>query len=98
MANNINPRYMTFSSKETDDLLKKVNNPDTTPTAESDELITSGAVAAALGNYSTTEQMNDALAGKMPVMGIAAEESVRSIVSDYNPDAVPEPEVEDGGE
>ena len=33
------------------------------------------------------QQMNEALAGKMPATDIATEENVRSIVSNYTPDA-----------
>ena len=90
---------MKYKTKdEVEALLDKVNNADAEPTAESENMISSGAVAAALGNYSTTEQMNEALAGKMPATDVATEENVRSIVSDYNPDAEPEPEPENDGE
>lgn len=115
MANevNIDPRYLSYDKEDVEALLEKVENPDTTPTEDSDALITSGGVKGALGSYvtseamntalgeyetkealnetlgdySTTEQMNEALAGKMPATDIATEENVRSIVSNYTPDA-----------
>lgn len=101
MDNNVNidPRYMKYDKADVEALLDKVNNADAEPTEESENMISSGAVAAALVNYSTTEQMNEALAGKMPATDIATEESVRSIVSDYvDPDAEPDPEPESDGE
>lgn len=85
----VDPRYLSYDKADVEELLGKVKNADAEPTAESKNMISSGAVAAALGNYSTTEQMNEALAGKMPATDIATEESVRAIVSGYNPDAVP---------
>ena len=96
MANrvNIDPRYSKYTNQQIESILDKVHDADAEPTAESGNMISSGAVAEALGNYSTTEQMNEALAGKMPATDIATEESVRSIVSDYNPDEEPEPEPE----
>ena len=100
MANEvqIDPRYLSYDKAEVEDLLGKVEHADAEPTAESENMISSGAVASALGNYSTTEQMNAALASKMDATDIATEESVRSIVSNYNPDAEPEPEPESESE
>ena len=63
MANNVNvdPRYLSYDKADVEALLSKVDNADSVPTAESENMISSGAVAASLGNYSTTEQMNTAL-------------------------------------
>lgn len=100
MANgvNIDPRYLSYDKEDVEALLGKVENPDTTPTEDSEALITSGGVAAKLGDYATTEALSEGLAGKMDAKDIATEESVRSIVSEYNPDADPEPEPESDGE
>ena len=88
MANEvkIDPRYLSYDKAEVEELLGKVDHADDAPTAESENMIKSGAVAASLGNYSTTEQMNEALAGKMDKMDIATEHNVRNIVSHYVPD------------
>ena len=103
MANNVNydPRYLSYDKAEVEELLGKVDNADSAPTADSENMIKSGAVKAALDNYSTTEQMNtkledyetkEALAEtledyeKKEDMVIATEENVRNIVSDYIPD------------
>ena len=50
MANkvSIDPRYLSYDTPEVEALLGKVENPDTTPTAESGNLITSGGVKTAL--------------------------------------------------
>ena len=98
MANKVtvSPRYMKYqTSAEVQALLEKVEYADAEPTAESANMISSGAVAEALGNYSTTEQMNDALAGKQDKMDEASEESVRGIVKNWAPDAQHEPEEEE---
>ena len=103
MANEvtIDPRYLSYDKADVEELLGKVDHADDAPTADSENMIKSGAVAAALGNYSTTEQMNtkledyetkEALAEtlndyeKKEDMVIASEENVRNIVSDYIPD------------
>ena len=98
MANEVivDPRYMTYNKDEVQALLDKVNNADAEPTEESENMISSGAVAEALGNYSTTEEMNTALAGKQDAMDEASEEEVRNIVKNWTPDA--EPEEEEPGE
>ena len=67
---NINPRYLTYNKDEVQALLSKVNHPDATPTAGSDELITSGGVAAAIETATTA----------------AAEADVRAIVTGYSPE------------
>lgn len=90
----IKDKYIGYSSEQVKDLLGKVDHADAEPTAESENMISSGAVAAEFAKYTTTEELNEELAGKMPATDIATEESVRSIVSNYNPDPEPEPEPE----
>jgi len=51
MADNnvtVDPRYMTYNKEEIQGLLDKVHNADAEPTAESTNMISSSAVAAAL--------------------------------------------------
>lgn len=94
MANEVtvDPRYLKYSTKaEVEALLDKVNNADAEPTAESENMISSGAVAAALGNYPTKDEMAEATT-------VATEESVRGIVANYNPEPEPEPESEESEE
>ena len=70
MAGNVtvDPRYLKYSTKaEVEALLDKVNNADAEPTAESENMIKSGAVHAALGNYATKQSVED-LAGAMPTL------------------------------
>ena len=100
MANEVtvDPRYSKYDTEEIEAVFDKVHNADAEPTAESGNMISSGAVAAALGNYSTTEEMNTALADKQDAMNEASEEEIRDIVKNYNPDAEPEPEEEEPGE
>ena len=81
----VDPRYMTYNKDEVQALLDKVNNADAEPTAESENMISSGAVHTALGNYPTKEEMAEATT-------IATEESVRSIVKDWQSEEEPEPE------
>jgi hypothetical protein len=90
MANEvtIDPRYMTYDKDEVQALLDKVNNADAEPTAESGNMISSGAVHEALGNYNTKEEIEEKLTQ-------ASEEAVRGIVKNYTPDADPEPEPEE---
>lgn len=94
MANEVtvDPRYMTYDKDEVQGLLDKVNNADTEPTAESENMISSGAVAKALGNYATTESVTESLADKQDAMDEASEEDIRDIVKNWTPDAEPESE------
>lgn len=50
MANevNVDPRYSKYTDKQIEDVLDKVHNADEQPTAESGNMISSGAVALAL--------------------------------------------------
>jgi len=93
MANevNVDPRYLSYSKDEAQALLDKVNNADAQPTAESANMISSGAVAAALGNYDTKEEIDEKLT-------TATEQNIRNIVKNYDPNAQPEQEEEDPGE
>ena len=95
---NIDPRYLKYSTKdEVEALLEKVENPDTTPMDDSEALITSGGVKGALGSYVTSESLGETLENytnneglaellstKQDNIVVAAEESIRSIVSNYN--------------
>ena len=45
---NVDPRYSKYSTQQIEDVLDKVHNADEQPTAESGNMISSGAVAAAL--------------------------------------------------
>lgn len=54
-AQDIDPRYLSYDKDEVEDLLEKVENPDTSPTEDSDRLITSGAVFAALAQIDDIE-------------------------------------------
>lgn len=44
----VDPRYSKYNSKEMEAVFDKVHNADAEPTAESENMISSGAVAAAL--------------------------------------------------
>jgi len=86
MGNNVtvDPRYMKYRTKdEVEALLDKVNNADAEPTAESGNMISSGAVHEALGSYVAKENLK-----------MASEEGVRGIVKNWSPDAEPELEPE----
>lgn len=87
MANEVtvDSRYMTYNKDEIQGLLDKVHNADAEPTAESENMISSGAVAAALENYVAKEGLKE-----------ASEEDVRGIVQNWTPDT--EPEEEEPGE
>lgn len=85
----IDPRYLSYDKADVEALLQKVDNADSEPTKESENMIKSGAVHEALGNYPTKEEMAEATT-------VATEESVRGIVSNYNPEPEPEPEPEAG--
>lgn len=90
MGNNVtvDPRYMKYRTKdEVETLLDKVNNADAEPTAESGNMISSGAVHEALGGYVAKEDLK-----------VASEEDVRGIVKNWSPDQEPEPEEEEAGE
>lgn len=79
MADNnvtVSSRYLSYNKAEVQGLLDKVNNADAEPTADSENMISSGAVAEALGNYNTKEEIADLTA-------VASEEEVRAIVKDY---------------
>lgn len=87
MGNNVtvDPRYMKYRTKdEVEALLDKVNNADAEPTAESGNMISSGAVHEALDNYVAKEDLK-----------VASEEDVRGIVKNWSPDQEPEPEPEE---
>ena len=98
MANEVivDPRYMTYNKDEVQALLDKVNNADVEPTEESENMISSGAVAEALVKYATTENVTEQLAGKQDAMDEASEEEIRNIVKNWSPDAEPEEEEEPG--
>lgn len=49
----IDPRYLSYDKDDVQSLLDKVNNADAEPTAESENMISSGAVAAALENVAS---------------------------------------------
>lgn len=70
MANNVtvDPRYLSYDKADVETLLGKVEHADSTPTENSENMIKSGAVAAALNDYATTTAMNDGLAGKLGVI------------------------------
>lgn len=87
MGNNVNydPRYMKYDKEDVEALLDKVNGADDAPTADSENMIKSGAVHAALGNYPTKEEMNAALESAHVDVSIADEEAVRGIVRNYIP-------------
>lgn len=88
----VDPRYLKYSTKaEVEALLDKVNDADSVPTENSENMIKSGAVHEALGNYPTKEEMAEATT-------VATEESVRGIVQNWTPDTEPEPEEEEAGE
>ena len=91
---------MKYDKEDVEALLDKVNGADDAPTADSENMIKSGAVAAALagyhtkeemtevlGGYPTKEEMNAALEDVHVDVSLANEEAVRGIVSNYNPDA-----------
>lgn len=46
----VDPRYSKYNSKDMEAVFDKVHNADAEPTAESGNMISSGAVAAALTN------------------------------------------------
>ena len=85
MANEVNveSRYLSYDKADVETLLDKVNNADAEPTAESENMISSGAVHEALGSYVAKEDLK-----------VASEEAVRGIVKNWSPDAEPEPESE----
>lgn len=86
MADNnatISSRYLSYNKTEVQALLDKVHNADAEPTAESENMISSGAVHEALGNYATKDDLK-----------VASEEEVRSIVKNWSPDQKPELEPE----
>lgn len=89
MANEVtvDPRYLSYDKAEVEDLLGKVEHADAEPTAESGNMISSGAVHEALGNYNTKEEIDEMLT-------TANEESIRNIVKNWEP--APEPEEESG--
>lgn len=61
MANevNIDPRYMKYDKEDVEALLEKVENADSAPTADSENMITSGAVKAALDEKADYEENSD---------------------------------------
>ena len=75
----IDPRYSKHNNQEIERILDSVATIDSEPTPDSDNPISSGAVAAALGH----------VAENLPE---ASEESVRDIVKNWTPDEEPEPE------
>lgn len=75
----IDPRYSKHNNQEIERILDSVATIDSTPAPESNNPISSGAVAAALGH----------VAENLPE---ATEESVRDIVKNWTPDEEPEPE------
>ena len=81
MANDvtIDPRYMTYDKDEVQALLDKVNNADAEPTPESGNMISSGAVAAALNGYATKGDVKE-----------STEQNVRNIVKNWVADPAPE--------
>lgn len=86
MANEstVESRYMRYNKADVESLLDKIENADAEPTEESENMISSGAVAAAL-------------AGKQDAMDEATEENVRNIVKNWmsaEPEPEPEPETE----
>lgn len=84
MAENIvtvDPRYSKYNSKEMEAVFDKVHNADAEPTEESENMISSGAVAVALDGYVAKEDLKE-----------ASEEDVREIVQNWTPDAEPEEE------
>ena len=85
MANEVTVegRYMKYNKAEVEELLDKVHDADAEPTAESENMISSGAVREALGNYATKEDLK-----------VASEEAVRGIVKNWSPDQEPELEPE----
>lgn len=80
----VDPRYLKYDKDDVERLLDKVNNADEEPTAESENMISSGAVHRALGNYASKEDLTE-----------ASEEEVRNIVKNWTPDAEPEEEEPD---
>jgi len=87
MADNVKiiSSYLKYDTKDVEQLLDKVNDADAEPTAESENMISSGAVHEALGNYATKEDLK-----------VASEEEVRGIVKNWAPEAEPEEEEEPG--
>lgn len=86
MADNnvtVDPRYLSYNKDDVQRLLDKVNNADAEPTAESDNMISSGAVYEALDSYVAKKDLK-----------MASEEEVRGIVKSWSPDQKPEPEPE----
>jgi hypothetical protein len=85
MANEVtvDPRYLSYDKAEVEELLGKVDNADAEPTEDSTNMISSGAVHEALGNYVAKEDLNE-----------APEEEVRNIVKNWEPQVEPEPEPE----
>ena len=72
----ISSRYLSYNKTEVQALLDKVHNADAEPTAESGNMISSGAVHEALGNYASKKDLTE-----------ASEEEVRNIVKNWTPDA-----------
>jgi len=58
----VDPRYLTYDAKDVERILGSVEHIDDTPTAESDNPVKSGGVAASLANYPTNAQMTAAIA------------------------------------
>ena len=85
MANEtfVDPRFLAYDTQEVQELLGKVEHADSAPTADSENMITSGAVAAALAGVNETTE--ERLAEKMDVTPTASEEDVRGIVANYRP-------------
>ena len=80
MAENIDPRYLPYTSQEVKTILEQVEHLDETPTPGSNNPIKSGGVSEALGNYFNKET------------DVASEEEIRDIVRNYEPEPEPEPE------
>lgn len=47
-SQSVDPRYLSYSKNEVQELLDKVNIPDAAPTQDSDNLVTSGGVYSAI--------------------------------------------------
>lgn len=78
---NVDPRYSKYTTQQIEDVLDKVHNADEQPTAGSGNMISSGAVDAALDSYVAKKDLK-----------MASEEEVRGIVKNWSPDQEPEPE------
>lgn len=76
---NVDPRYSKYSTQQIEDVLDKVHNADAEPTAESGNMISSGAVHEALDSYVAKDDLK-----------MASEEEVRGIVKNWSPDQEPE--------